>query len=134
MVENCSALSYKKNYAPLIVREGHSRVIFTLTSGEIRVNEQLVLTCMHTLMAREHNRIAKTLIQINPHWDDETLYQEARRIVIAEIQHITYNEFLPILLGKDVMEKFGLLLEKNVRDKSVNLSFVIHRLNLNFRE
>lgn len=84
-------------------------------TGEIRVNEQLVLTCMHTLMAREHNRIAKTLIQINPHWDDETLYQEARRIVIAEIQHITYNEFLPILLGKDVMEKFGLLLEKNVR-------------------
>lgn len=83
-------------------------------TGEIRVNEQLVLTCMHTLMAREHNRIAKTLIQINPHWDDETLYQEARRIVIAEIQHITYNEFLPILLGKDVMEKFGLLLEKNV--------------------
>lgn len=79
---------------------------------------------MHTLMAREHNRIAKTLIQINPHWDDETLYQEARRIVIAEIQHITYNEFLPILLGKDVMEKFGLLLEKNVRDKSAN--FFIH--------
>ena len=88
------------------------------------MNEQLVLTCMHTLMAREHNRIAKTLIQINPHWDDETLYQEARRIVIAEIQHITYNEFLPILLGKDVMEKFGLLLEKNVRDKSAN--FFIH--------
>lgn len=74
---------------------------------------------MHTLMAREHNRIAKTLIQINPHWDDETLYQEARRIVIALIQHITYNEFLPILLGKDVMEKFGLLLEKNVRDDTI---------------
>lgn len=91
-----------------------------MPSGEIRVNEQLVLTCMHTLMAREHNRIAKTLIQINPHWDDETLYQEARRIVIALIQHITYNEFLPILLGKDVMEKFGLLLEKNVRDDTVS--------------
>lgn len=75
---------------------------------------------MHTLMAREHNRIAKTLIQINPHWDDETLYQEARRIVIALIQHITYNEFLPILLGKDVMEKFGLLLEKNVRDSDLH--------------
>jgi len=44
-------------------------------SGEIRVNEQLVLTCMHTLMAREHNRIAHALSQINPHWDDETLYQ-----------------------------------------------------------
>ncbi|KAK0175035.1 hypothetical protein PV327_008820 [Microctonus hyperodae] len=80
---------------------------------EIRVNEQLVLTCMHTLMAREHNRIAKALSQVNSHWDDETVFQEARRINIAEIQHVTYNEFLPILLGKDVMEKFGLLLEKN---------------------
>ncbi|XP_018359795.1 PREDICTED: chorion peroxidase-like [Trachymyrmex cornetzi] len=79
---------------------------------------------MHTLMAREHNRIAKALAVINPHWDDEILFQEARRIVIAEIQHITYNEFLPILLGKDVMEKFGLLLEKEKYwdgyDQSIN--------------
>lgn len=84
-------------------------------TGEIRVNEQLVLTVMHTLMAREHNRVAKGLAEVNPHWDDETLFQEGRRINIAEIQHITYNEFLPILLGKDVMEKFGLVLEKEVR-------------------
>lgn len=73
---------------------------------------------MHTLMAREHNRIAHALSQINPHWDDETLYQEARRIVIAEIQHITYNEFLPIVLGKEVMEKFGLLTQKEVSKHS----------------
>lgn len=69
---------------------------------------------MHTLWAREHNRIAHALGQINPHWDDETVFQESRRIVIAEIQHITYNEFLPTLLGKGVMEKFGLLLQKEV--------------------
>lgn len=42
------------------------------------------------------------------------MLQEARRIVIAEVQHITYNEFLPILLGKEIMEKFGLLLQKDV--------------------
>lgn len=88
--------------------------IYILFTGEIRVNEQLVLTCMHTLMAREHNRVAKGLAHVNPHWDDETLFQESRRIVIAQIQHITYNEFLPILLGKEVMEKFGLLLNKEV--------------------
>lgn len=65
-------------------------------------------------MARQHNTIARELFKYNPHWDDETLYQEARRINIAMIQHITYNEFLPILLGKDVMEKFGLLLQNDV--------------------
>ncbi|XP_063243494.1 peroxidase-like [Bacillus rossius redtenbacheri] len=89
-----------------------NKSMYCFDGGEIRVNEQLVLTCMHTLMAREHNRVATALGQINPHWDDETIYQEARRITIAEIQHITYNEFLPILLGKEVMDKFGLLLQK----------------------
>ncbi|XP_058790020.1 peroxidase [Phymastichus coffea] len=89
-----------------------NRSMYCFEAGEIRVNEQLVLTCMHTLMAREHNRLAKGLALVNPLWDDETLFQEARRINIAEIQHITYNEFLPILLGKDVMQKFGLTLDK----------------------
>lgn len=69
---------------------------------------------MHIIWAREHNRIADQLSKINSHWDDETVFQEARRIVIAEIQHITYNEFLPTLLGKEVMEKYGLLLQKEV--------------------
>ncbi|XP_055300072.1 peroxidase [Sitodiplosis mosellana] len=89
-----------------------SKDVFCFEAGEIRVNEQLVLSCMHTMMARNHNRIAKGLAEVNPHWDDETLFQEARRINIATIQHITFNEFLPILLGKEVMEKFGLVLNK----------------------
>lgn len=124
-LENYSMIFVKVSCLPsLIARINHpyrilSRKLIIIPSlllliGEIRVNEQLVLTCMHTLLAREHNRLAKALAIVNPHWDDEILFQEARRIVIAEIQHITYNEFLPILLGKDVMEKFGLLLEKEV--------------------
>ncbi|XP_066937069.1 peroxidase-like [Macrobrachium rosenbergii] len=80
-------------------------------AGEIRVNEQLILTAMHTLWFREHNRIARILGQLNSHWDDERIYQESRRIVIAQIQHITFSEFLPQLLGKEVMAKFDIILQ-----------------------
>lgn len=101
-----------------------NKSMFCFEAGEIRVNEQLVLTCMHTMMARNHNNIAEGLTAINPHWDDETLFQETRRINIATIQHITFNEFLPIILGKDVMDKFGLLTQKedywNGYDSTVN--------------
>ena len=55
-------------------------------SGDSRANEQPGLTVFHTVWVREHNRLATQLAYLNPHWHDERLYQEARRIVIAEIQ------------------------------------------------
>lgn len=60
----------------------HFFIILLLFTGEIRVNEQLVLTCIHTLMAREHNRVAKELSQINPHWNDEMVYQVNNKFYI----------------------------------------------------
>ncbi len=77
-------------------------------SGDERVNEDAGLAALHTLFAREHNRLAEQLERVNPHWDEETLYQEARRIVSAEVQHITYGEFLPAILGEVLMKTFEL--------------------------
>jgi hypothetical protein len=60
--------------------------------GDFRVNEHHGLLSMHTIWMREHNRVAKELKKFNSRWNDEKLYQEARRIVIAEYQHIIYTE------------------------------------------
>lgn len=69
-------------------------------TGDIRANQNPQLTTLQVILLREHNRIADALAQLNPHWNDETIFQEARRIHIAQIQHINYYEYLPILLGK----------------------------------
>lgn len=79
--------------------------------GDVRVNEQTGLTVMHNLWLREHNRIAKVLCTLNPHWNDEIIYQEARRIVAAQVQHITLNEWTPLIIGRRAMKEFNLFLK-----------------------
>lgn len=66
------------------------------------------LTILHTLWFRRHNKVATELKRVNPDWTDEQLYQEARKIVGAQLQHITYNELLPMLLGEEAMNEFSL--------------------------
>ena len=75
-------------------------------AGDVRVNEQLNLTVMHTLWVREHNRIATLLQQQDPDATVEDIYEATRRLVIAEIQKITYEEYLPALLGANTMPEY----------------------------
>ncbi len=75
-------------------------------AGDIRVNEQQQLISMHTVFAREHNRIADSLVDVNPDWSGERVYQESRALVGAQIQAVTYNEWLPRLLGENGLDAY----------------------------
>lgn len=78
-------------------------------SGDVRANENPFLLAMHTLFAREHNRVCDVIAR----WmrrrasrkiaTDSWIYNQARQIVIAELQSILFNEFVPAMLGYDAL-------------------------------
>lgn len=71
--------------------------------GDIRANEQVGLTALHTLFVREHNRLADIISSESPALTGQEVFELTRKIVGAEIQAITYKEFLPLLLGPDAL-------------------------------
>ncbi|XP_064784563.1 peroxidasin homolog isoform X2 [Oncorhynchus masou masou] len=89
------------------MRDENESPIPCFLAGDHRANEQLGLTAMHTVWFREHNRVATELLRLNPHWDGDTIYHEARKIVGAQMQHITYNHWLPKIMGDAGMKLIG---------------------------
>eukprot|EP00938_MAST-03A_sp_MAST-3A-sp1_P001747 g1747.t1 len=112
--------------------------------GDVRANIQPGLLAMHTLWLREHNFIARALIRTlalemdlpdsecawcemdvlerissnlgitNTSVFDELLFQETRRILIAEFQHVTYNEYLPALFGRTLFSDDDVVYDEHV--------------------
>ncbi|CAL1539890.1 unnamed protein product, partial [Lymnaea stagnalis] len=85
-----------------IVRPGSSDYCFL--AGDFRVNEHPALAAMHTIWLRLHNKIASNLKTLRPADSDDDVFQLTRKIVGALQQVITYNEWLPIILGKQASE------------------------------
>jgi peroxidase len=76
-------------------------------AGDVRVNENVELTSIQTLFLREHNRLADQIGTANPALADEQIYQRARALVGAEIQSITYRQWLPALIGANVLPSYN---------------------------
>ena len=100
---------------------------FPQFAGDLRCTEAPGLLTMHTLFMLEHNRIAREL-QLQPVMQkylkklpldeqDEVVYQEARRLLAATHQAITYKEFLPLVLGPETMQKYDLELKEGTDSK-----------------
>jgi peroxidase len=106
--DNAATLLMPGNYLPRVTARGNPSTAPPMdlmglllgsptkaaVAGDVRANENVALTAIQTLLAREHNRIVAALPNS---LSAEDKFQIARRIVGAEIQYITYNEFLPAL-------------------------------------
>ncbi len=78
----------------------------TYVAGDVRAAENPSLTALQALFIREHNYQVDRLHAEHPDWSGDQLYQHARAIVAAEIAHITYAEFLPLLIGPDAIAPY----------------------------
>ncbi len=65
--------------------------------GDIRANENIFLTALHTLFVREHNTQCDRVKREHPSWNDEQIYQHVRKIIGGTIQAILFEEWLPTL-------------------------------------
>ena len=93
------------NEAPEMADDTHS-LIKWYVAGDVRANENPLLVAFHTLFLREHNRLCDVVSELHPGWNDERIYQQARKINIAKYQYIIYNEWLPAM-GVDVTRYNG---------------------------
>jgi hypothetical protein len=75
-------------------------------TGDTRGNENLELTALQALFLDNHNRIAAELQKENPTWTDQQLFDEARKLNIAQYQSIIYNEWIPAVLGANALPAY----------------------------
>lgn len=87
-------------------------------AGDDRNTENALLNAIHVLWMREHNRLCGDLTVRFPAWTEDEKHWKARQIVIAKIQHITYSEWLPALLGSQI----GLLETVNEKGTGVRVT------------
>jgi peroxidase len=103
--EDMRAFNKKPFQCPMKLNRQKTDCFF---AGDKRINENAGLASMHTIFMREHNRVARQLKEVNPQWTSDEIFDETRLIIIAMHQAITYKEYLPALLGDDMMNRYDL--------------------------
>jgi peroxidase len=76
-------------------------------AGDVRAQENPDLTALQVLFVREHNYQVDRLHEEHRNWSGDRLYETAKAITTAEMVNITYNEFLPHLLGPDAIPDYS---------------------------
>lgn len=69
-------------------------------AGDIRANDHPVLTSIHTIFLREHNKLCEDLFKAFPERSFSDLFELARKVNIAQFQKIVFEEFYPAITGR----------------------------------
>ncbi|XP_030273220.1 eosinophil peroxidase-like [Sparus aurata] len=88
-----------------ITNDKRAKEVPCFVAGDERTNENIALTSLHTLGLREHNRLARALAKLNPHWNGERIYQETRKIMGGYFQVLTFRDYLLHIVGPDILAK-----------------------------
>ncbi|KAK7102407.1 chorion peroxidase-like [Littorina saxatilis] len=127
---------------------------FCAMAGDDRVNEQPGLTAIHTVFHLEHNRLVRKLakvilfrqgrpysakaiedfLQTAPAVLQERMYQVVRKLLGGVWQNIVYNEYVPLLVGPELMSRYKLWAGRRATfDKEVDASIATEFLTAAFR-
>ena len=105
-------------------------------AGDTRVNENTALAAMHTVWVRLHNYYAKfiddfsrprpgtfpTLTLDNPE-RNIIIFEEARKIVIAILQRIFYDEWLPRIVDVPAYKGYNPNIQPDIKQAFVTAAF-----------
>lgn len=78
-----------------------------LVLGDPRTNQNPALLTISILFFRWHNVVASRIQKQYPTWNDEDVFQRARRIVVASLQNIIVYEYLPAFMGDSLPDYEG---------------------------
>ncbi|KAI3386654.1 hypothetical protein SNEBB_007752 [Seison nebaliae] len=96
-----SGLPPYKQSSPMDCQTRFDNSMGCFLCGDLRANEQLNLLAIHSIFIRFHNYLVEKFSKLNPHWNDEIVYQETRKFIGAVMQKITYRDWLPNLLKEE---------------------------------
>jgi peroxidase len=95
------------NKAPFIFGPWWTTFPMLKVRGDSRTNKTPEMVALSEIFGMEHNRLCDQFKIANPTWDDETLFQTARKWNIAQWQKIVTREWLATLMGVPLAPYFG---------------------------
>jgi len=100
LVEGLPSGPQPETNGPDLPRASNGRAII----GDPRNDENLIVSQLQVAMIRFHNHVADEVFAHSPGWSPDDVFKKTQQIVRWHYQWIVVNDFLPRLVGEDVVD------------------------------